>query len=183
LAGDFDVSINFSIREAAPSDAPEFAFSQILAWREAYAGILEAEYLAGMDFERLTRSWARILEDDDQNVRRLAVTVEGAAVGWSGFGKPRDPVSEGTGEIHALNLLPAYWSRGLGSELFAASVDGLRAMGYERAYLWVADGNDRAHRFYDRHGWRPDGATKRDSRFDPPLLESRLSKSLLEDPG
>ena len=176
--GDFDVKINYSIREAVHRDAPDFASSQILAWRAAYAGILDAGYLAGMDVERLTQSWAGILGDTDRSVRRLAVTVEGAAVGWSGFGRPRDDVAEKTGELHALNLAPAYWSRGLGSELFLASMDGLRAMGYESAYLWVADGNDRAIRFYERHGWCQDGETKQDARFDPPLLEHRLSVSL-----
>ena len=172
------MKINFTIREAVPSDAPDFASSQVLAWRAAYAGILDAGYLAGLDVERLTRGWDRLLGNTDQNVRRLAVTVEGIAVGWSGFGVPRDDVAEGTGELHALNLLPAYWSRGLGSELFLASVRGLRAMGYDGAYLWVADGNDRAIRFYERHGWCQDGVTKQDGRFDPPLLERRLAVSL-----
>ena len=26
--------------------------------------------------------------------------------------------------------------------------------------LWVMTSNDRARRFYSRHGWQPDGATK-----------------------
>ena len=34
-------------------------------------------------------------------------------------------------------------------------------MGYRRAYLWVADGNSLAIRFYERHGWCQDGTTKR----------------------
>lgn len=51
-------------------------------------------------------------------------------------------------------------------------------MGYERAYLWVADGNGCAVRFYEKHGWCPDGRTKQDARFDPPLLERSLSVSL-----
>ena len=55
------MSIDFSIREAVPGDAPDFASSQILAWRAAYAGILDAGYLAGMDVERLTEGWARML--------------------------------------------------------------------------------------------------------------------------
>ena len=75
-------------------------------------------------------------------------------------------------------LAPAYWSRGPGSELFLASVDGLRAMDYGSADLCVADGNDRAIRFYERHGWCRDGESKQDARFDPPLLECRLSVSL-----
>ncbi|WP_082699363.1 GNAT family N-acetyltransferase [Arthrobacter sp. EPSL27] len=176
-AGNLEVNVDFAIRDAVPGDAPDFATSQIVAWRAAYAGILDAGYLAGMDVERLTTGWARILGDPDRNVRRLAVTVDGTAVGWSGFGRPRDEVPGGTGELHALNVLPAYWSRGLGPALFQASVEGLRTMGYERAYLWVAAGNCRAIRFYERHGWCPDGLTKQDARFDPPLLERRFSAS------
>ena len=172
------MSIDFSIRDAVPGDAPDFASSQILAWRAAYAGILDAGYLAGMDVERLTEGWERLLGNPDQGVGRLAVTVDGTAVGWSGFGRPRDDVAGGIGELHALNLLPAYWSRGLGSALFLASVEGLRAMGYEHAYLWVAAGNGRAIRFYEKHGWYPDGRTKQDARFDPPLLERSFSVSL-----
>ena len=172
------MSIDFSIREAVPGDAPDFASSQILAWRATYAGILDASYLAGMDVERLTEGWERLLGNPDQAVRRLALTVDGTAVGWSGFGRPRDDVAGKTGELHALNLLPAYWSLGLGSALFLASVEGLRAMGYEHAYLWVADGNGRAIRFYERHGWYRDGLTKQDARFDPPLLERSFSVSL-----
>ena len=120
---------DFSIREAVPGDAPDFASSQVLAWRAAYAGILDSGYLAGMNVERLTQGWARILGAPDQDVRRLALAASGTAVGWSGFGVPRDDVPEGTGELHALNLHPDYWSRGLGSALFLASVEGLRSMG------------------------------------------------------
>ena len=45
---------DFSIREAVPGDAPDFASSQVLAWRAAYVGILDPGYLAGMNVERLT---------------------------------------------------------------------------------------------------------------------------------
>ncbi|WP_186329068.1 GNAT family N-acetyltransferase [Arthrobacter sp. U41] len=172
------MTIDFSIREAVPGDARDFASSQVLAWRAAYAGVLDEGYLAGLNVEQLTRGWTRILGAPDVDVRRLALTASGSTVGWSGFGVPRDDVPEGTGELHALNLHPDYWSRGLGSALFLASVEGLRSMGYHRAYLWVADGNSRAIRFYERHGWCQDGTTKEDARFDPPLFERRLSVSL-----
>lgn len=168
----------FAVREAVPGDAPAFAHSQIEAWRVAYAGILDAAYLAGLDAERLTKGWARILGASVPNVRQLALTANGTAVGWSGFGAPRDDVDPNTGELQALNPLPEFWSRGLGSALFLASVAGLRAMGYARSYLWVADGNHRAISFYQRHGWQIDGGAKHDARFAPPLLELRMSASL-----
>lgn len=36
------------------------------------------------------------------------------------------------------------------------------ALGSAPAYLWVLDGNERAIRFYERQGFRFDGATKPD---------------------
>lgn len=166
------------VREALPSDAPDFAHSQIEAWRAAYRGILDPGYLADLDLDRLTQGWAKILGSPAANVRQLALTANGTAVGWSGFGAPRDDADEGTGELRALNLLPAFWSKGLGSELFLASVAGLQSMGYAQAYLWVAAGNSRAISFYERHGWCRDGETKHDDRFTPPLLELRMSAPL-----
>ncbi len=36
------------------------------------------------------------------------------------------------------------------------------AIGDSAAYLWVLDGNARAIRFYERHGFAFDGTTKRE---------------------
>jgi ribosomal protein S18 acetylase RimI-like enzyme len=109
-----------------------------------------------MDIDRLTTAWRRILTEPSPGVQRLVLCVDGRAVGWSGFGTPRDEADDGTGELQALNLRPGCWSQGLGSDLFRESVAALTEMGYKRAYLWVAHGNERAARFYGRHGWTAD---------------------------
>lgn len=44
------------------------------------------------------------------------------------------------------------------------------AIGTAPAYLWVLDGNDRAIRFYERQGFRLDGATK----TEPVGVEHRM---------
>jgi len=163
-----------TIREATPADAVGFARSQIDAWRAAYDGILPDAYLAGMDHERLTAGWEHRLAGVGVGVRQLALCADGAVIGWSGFGTPRDDVGDGVGELHAINVSPAYWSRGFGSVLFSHSVRELAEMGYHRGYLWVADGNARALAFYGRHGWQADGVTKEDDRFTPALHELRV---------
>lgn len=167
------------IREATASDAPGFARSQIDAWRAAYGGILPSDYLARMDHARLTVGWEQRLGAQTTDVRQLVLAVEGEVAGWSGFGLPRDDVGRGVGELQAINLAPAYWSRGLGSLLFARSVTDLAGMGYGSGYLWVAEGNARALAFYARHGWQADGVEKDDDRFDPPLRELRVSCPVL----
>ncbi len=168
----------WTIRPASAHDAADVALSQLLAWQRAYEGILPPEFLAAMDPGRMTESWRKALADPAPGVRHLVACVAGTAVGWSGYGPARDTAASGTGELQAINLHPSYWSRGLGSALFRASEAGLAELGYERAYLWVADGNERAARFYRRQGWSADGVAKEDGRFAPALLEHRFSRVL-----
>jgi uncharacterized spore protein YtfJ/GNAT superfamily N-acetyltransferase len=56
------------------------------------------------------------------------------------------------GELSALYVLPELWGRGVGHRL-------LEAAGPVRV-LWVLEANERGRSFYERHGWRPDGAVQ-----------------------
>ena len=55
-------------------------------------------------------------------------------------------------ELCALYVLPEFWDRGIGHQLLVA-VAPVRL-------LWVPEANARGRRFYERHGWRPDGSAK-----------------------
>ena len=68
--------------------------------------------------------------------------------------------------LEAMYVLPSAWGSGLADELHAAALDQLRAHGAMRARLWVLELNGRARRFYERHGWQPDGTT-REVEFPP----------------
>lgn len=54
----------------------------------------------------------------------------------------------------------------------------LRTDGYDTAYLWVLEGNERAATFYERHGWASDSARKVDHRPGLELHERRHVKRL-----
>ena len=41
-----------------------------------------------------------------------------------------------------------------------AALEELKALGFERALLWVLERNTRARRFYEKCGFSPDGASK-----------------------
>jgi len=62
--------------------------------------------------------------------------------------------------LEAIYVRPAAWGSGIAGELHEAAVAELRRRGVERARLWVLERNDRARRFYERRGWRPDGTTR-----------------------
>ena len=74
------------------------------------------------------------------------------------------------GWLEALYVRPAAWGTGLADRLHASAEAELRRRGTPRARLWVLEGNGRARRFYERHGWRPDG-TSRVVEFPPHPLD------------
>ncbi len=49
---------------------------------------------------------------------------------------------------------------GIGHALIEHAELALRDEDWREAYLWVLHGNERASRFYERHGWHADGAEK-----------------------
>ena len=59
----------------------------------------------------------------------------------------------------------------------ASGLDDLRER-FREAVLWVLDDNLRARRFYEKHGWRLDGASKHDVHLGVEVAEIRYRISL-----
>jgi GNAT superfamily N-acetyltransferase len=70
----------------------------------------------------------------------------------------RDAVDE-PGLAHLSNLFvdPAYWGTGLARSLHDAAVEEARRRSFSVMRLFVAAGQGRARRFYEREGWAPAG--------------------------
>jgi GNAT superfamily N-acetyltransferase len=66
---------------------------------------------------------------------------------------------------HLRNLLVdrEFWGAGVARLLTAAAVTGARERGFTSMRLFVAEGQSRARRFYEREGWSPAG----EPFFDP----------------
>ncbi|HEU5471621.1 MAG TPA: GNAT family N-acetyltransferase [Actinophytocola sp.] len=169
------------IRVARLADARDFAGVQIAAWRAAYAGILPDDVLRGLDVDERSGRWAAALVEPEPPgpVRHLVAERRGRVVGIGEVGAPRVAVPDGTGELRMINVHPDWWGRGVAKPLFECLVAELAGLGYRSGYLWVVDGNDRARRFYERLGWRPDGTVRPDPRFSPPVPELRYVTDVL----
>ncbi|MGB4332137.1 MAG: GNAT family N-acetyltransferase [Bacilli bacterium] len=57
-------------------------------------------------------------------------------------------------------IFPPYWRQGLGAELLALGVSEIRKQSFKKAELWVLEENHRARRFYEKLGFRHDGAER-----------------------
>ena len=134
------------------------------AWQEADPGLVSPA-----DLERRSRE-----KGEEIAVRRpedTLVAKDGERVlGFVCYGGGDDP---DTGEIFALYVLAAYYGTGLGRRLMDAGLERLRDCPEVR--LWVLQGNARAIRFYEKCGFRPDGAEK-----ELPALSAREIRMRLQ---
>ncbi len=139
-----------TIRELREDDSLE-AVSAIYArsWREAYRGIVPQGYL-----DRLEDGfWLSTLEA--RRVDSLVAEADGVLAGTVCAGPGRDGRWWDWGEIVALYLLPDYQRRGIGTLLLEAAMGRLRQLGFANTYLWAAEGNLPARRFYEARGFVP----------------------------
>jgi GNAT superfamily N-acetyltransferase len=163
------------LRPSTDADVEAMVHLQLDAWREGFVPILPPE------FE---------VPDPDGFAPRLAealavpgvsstLAVEGdRLVGWITFGANRDPdAGPSTAEIRSLFVHPERWRSGGGTELMDQALAELAALGFAEATLWSFDVNDRANAFYERHGFRRDGAGQRRD-FSAGALEVRYRRVL-----
>lgn len=170
-----------SIRRAQASDALAIATVHVRSWQSAYRGLLPGDYLDGLDVEERVPRWEQRLGELDWPRHAVLVTEEaGRVVGFATLTPSRDDDLDPAtvGEVAAIYLLPTAWGQGHGRALMGAALDALGRAAYGEAALWVLDTNQRARRFYEAGGWRPDGAAKLDPRPGFTLSEVRYRHPL-----
>ena len=171
------------IRPAERRDAEGIARVQVAAWRVAYAGIVSAAFLDGLDgADRASRWRTRI----GPAMRRdaptfVAVDATDAVLAFAHTGPARDDDLDATtvGEIHTIYVDPIAWRRGIGASLMGAVDEFWRSTEVRDLVVWVFDENADARAFYERLGWRPDGATEVDDFGDAHPLALRYRRQLV----
>lgn len=147
----------------------------------AYRGIVPDAILDGMSVEARREFWRRVIGRrafDPSNDARVWVVEEDDVVrGFAATRACRDAdAAPGTGEVHSIYLAPEAWGRGLGSQLLDRAADDLRVRGFAPLVLWVIEANTRGRRFYERAGWRPDGARQPIDFDGVPVNEIRYGR-------
>lgn len=165
------------IRPAGPSDPPAIARAQVAAWHAAYADLIPAAFLADYTVAMRTERWVRILERPRAGGVTLVGEVDGVVEGFASVADASDPDGPG-GELAALYVHPSRWAAGLGHALHEAAVATLAGAGHVHAVLWVLEGNRGARSFYERHGWRCDGARKIEDFAGVGVPEVRMARRL-----
>ena len=84
---------------------------------------------------------------------------------------PRAVDDPALGHVRNLFVDRSQWGSGLATRLHAAVVDAARELGFAELRLFVAEGQARARRFYEREGW---------SLARPPAFDERIGLEIAE---
>lgn len=153
------------IRQMEPKDWEGKAAVHAQAWQETYTGLVDPGFLAQFTVERCletTRRWPE---------RNLVAELDGSIVGFAVYGTSGDKDLVDAGEIFALYVLKACQGRKIGLALMKSCMEKLA--GFKRISLWVLEGNNSAIAFYERFGFRKDGAAK-EIQLGTPMNEIRM---------
>ncbi|WP_374970056.1 GNAT family N-acetyltransferase [Terrabacter sp. BE26] len=141
------------LRPPTVEDCDELGRVHMAVWRDAYAGIMPADYLAGLSEERSAASWRNQMSTaaDAGSRTLLVVDPEDRLAGFGSAGPCRDDDAPAGWELYVVNLLPSARGTGVADRL----LDEL--LGDRDATLWVVEANARARAFYTRRGFVDEG--------------------------
>jgi len=166
------------VRPATPADADAIGRVQVETWRVAYRGLMPDDVIARFDVEARQQMWreglARVPRPGSAT---FVAELDGQVVGFASVGRSRDDEAETEGELYAIYLHPSRWDQGIGRALLERAEESMRTSGFERAILWVMEGNERGERFYRAAGWQHDGR-KVDAFQGVEVAELRYRKAL-----
>ena len=146
------------IRQATLDDARGIATVHVRGWQIGFVDYIPAQYLAALDVDERSARWQAMLADEADSSIYVA-EEEGQVVGWADCGPNRDYLDSAIGEVYGIYVDPDTWDRGIGTALLTTLDERLVEGGYSAAILWTLADNERTRGFYDRRGWRIDGAT------------------------
>ena len=137
------------IREARADEGPTLAAVCELASLAALAHIFPPERYP-YPREAVHARWVAAVADP--GARALIAVSEGE--------EPVGAACVTDGWLQGLYVVPERWGTGLADALHDRALDEVRALGAGSCRLWVLEDNARARRFYERRGWRENGASR-----------------------
>lgn len=155
------------IRPVRDVDAEALGRVHAQCWHETYDHLISEATLANLSPRRMAELWTHWMSQGPDHHLYVAL-VAGEIVGFVGSGPARDEDAPRERELYFIYLLDAFHGTGIGQKLFDAACEA------RPGYLWVAEDNPRAHRFYTRNGFVPDGATQLQPFLGEEIKEVRL---------
>ncbi len=163
-----------TLRPATLADAVQIARVHTQSWRETYAHILSADYLAKLSVEDSEQRWRKNLSQPPSSGRFnfVAEDPQAGIVGFCSGGPfradwdvPSDPAlmqrlaRDYDAEFYAAYILKSHQAQGLGRRMFQTVATELRARGFKSMLVWVLKENP-ACAYYEKMGGKLIGQTQ-----------------------
>ena len=166
---------DYVIRRPTRSDTVPFSTLHAHIWRVTYRGLMEDRLLDALEPSSFAATWMAVgngydegtIPDDGRGF--WVATLADEPVGFIFFGTGRDEDPPTARQLYSLNVHPDHHGLGIAQRLLD------EGFGPGEAYLWVAKGNDRAIRFYERNGFVRDGTESADQHDG--VVEVRMVRS------
>jgi GNAT superfamily N-acetyltransferase len=145
------------IRLATEDDAPAIAEIHVEGWQAAYRHIFPPEAFENRNVATREREFRDFLSNPGPEDRIWVAELEG---GVAGFAYTRAGLDTGIalgGELKLFYVRPELRGSGVGLPLFEHAIADLEARGLQ-PYLYTLRDNAAARAWYERRGWRHDGA-------------------------
>jgi ribosomal protein S18 acetylase RimI-like enzyme len=156
--------VGCTIEQPTLADADELGRVHVEVWRQAYAGLMPPDFLAALDAGAFAEKWRSRMADAVPGVVRLVARDELGIAGFTTAGPPRIDDPPADLELYAINLLARVHGTGVADLLLDAT------LGRRAAYLWVAEGNERAIAYYRKRGFVDDGGRDVDAESGAPEI-------------
>lgn len=137
------------LRKAAPADYLQIGNVYCLSWKEGYKNILPQDFLNSLTAEKCAPRPENINENNN-----FVAEIDGVIVGLVNYGESRDNPDENMGELRSIYVLPCFWEKGIGRELFKNAYSESERTGFDGFYLWTLKENCRSRKFYEKMGMR-----------------------------
>ena len=142
------------VRQPRVGEAAELARVHVTTWRQAYQGKLPERFWNDQALAKRMQMWSNVLASQEHRSQARVTEAEGEITGIAMAGTPRDHDVDVETELFMMYLLAEHYGSGAADALLAD------LLGEASASLWVFEDNPRAHAFYRKHGFEPDGAVK-----------------------
>jgi len=162
-----ELQTDIVVRPVRDVDAEALGRVHATCWHETYDHLISKAALEKISPRRMAELWTHWMSQGPDHHLYVAL-VDGEIVGFVGSGPARDEDAPRERELYFIYLLDAFHGTGIGQKLFDAACEA------RPGYLWVAEDNPRAHRFYKRNGFVPDGATQLQPFLGEEIKEVRL---------
>ncbi|UTF58678.1 GNAT family N-acetyltransferase [Gilvimarinus sp. DA14] len=145
------------LRKSEPRDAKNIGKVRVAAWRAAYQGFMQCDFLNSLTPENNLDELRDRLSRLNSELFVTVSEISGSVVAFFIVEAPRYKTADNTIELCALNVFPEYWRNGIGSRLIAQAIEDSHHLGFGRIELWCTAGNVPAQSTYEKMGFTKTG--------------------------